>query len=830
MFAPVEWIRQYVELPSAMTVDEIVAAYIGLGLEVEEVHHIPETQGDLLVGQVLAIAELTEFKKPIRFCQVDLGAGNGPDGSDQPRGIICGAQNFAVGDKVIVSPPGTILPGGFEIASRKTYGHISDGMICSAQELGIGEDHDGIIVLDADAQVGVDARELIDADGAVIEFAITPDRGYALSIRGLARELAAATGGQYTDPAVHQLREAQAGIPVEIVATERCSRFVATSVTGVDPAAPSPWLIRRRLMAAGIRAISLAVDVTNYVMVELGQPLHAFDADKLDGGIVVRRAHSGEILRTLDGQDRTLTDDDVVVADHGAAVSLAGVMGGEATEISAATRNVVLEAASWAPPSISRSVRRHRLPSEAARRFERAVDPAVPAQAAEAAAQLLVRYGGGTLGGRTDAGAVPPTPVVVMPLDEPRRLTGRDLRGGAAASRLAQVGCFVDVRTSDKGVVELVVTPPTWRPDLVRAADLVEEIARLEGYDAILPILPAAVGGGGLTLAQRRRRRVADSLAAAGLTEVLSFPFVGPKDFDALGIKAADPRRIASTIANPLDKERPLMATTLLPQLLTTTVRNRSRGAHDLALFEIGQVVHPSAEQAQPPQLPVNDRPSAAQLEQLFGAVPDQPLHIAVVLAGAWERAGWWGKGRVADTTDIFACAQRIGAAAGTPVSMQQADLAPWHPGRCAAVVAGNEVIGHAGELHPAVIERLDLPARSLALEIDLSAFADPYPPVPPAVSAFPPVHMDVALTVSDDIPAGDVAAALRSGGGELLESVRLFDRYSGDQVAEGTISLAFALVVRAADRTLTAAEANDVRDAAMSAATQATGAQLRGA
>lgn len=828
MRAPVEWLRQYAPIPASVKTGEIVDAFTRLGLEVEDVHLVPPTSGTLVVGEVKTIEELTEFKKPIRFTTVALGAGNGPDGSDEPRGIVCGARNFVVGDKVIVALPGTVLPGGFEIAARKTYGKVSDGMICSARELGIGEDHDGIVTLDRDAEVGRDARDLLgtDADdGAVIEFSVTPDRGYALSIRGLARELAAAYGVEFTDPAAVSLREAGAGRGVRIVDEQRCARFVAVSAGGVDPAAPSPWFIRRRLTAAGIRSISLAVDVTNYVMVELGHPLHAFDADKLTGGIVVRRAAAGEELRTLDGVDRTLTDDDVVVADEAAALSLAGVMGGEASEISAGTTNVVIEAASWDPSSISRTVRRHRLPSEAARRYERAVDPAISAVAAETAGALLVRYGGGSLGGRTDAGAPPAAARIAFPVEEASRLAGRFYDRASIVRRLTEVGCAV-AETDDDEV--LSVTPPAWRPDLTRPADLVEEIARLEGYDTIIPVLPVAPVGKGLTPAQRRRRKVADALAGAGLTQVLSFPFMGAAELDALRVPADDVRRRAVTVANPLDTDRPLMATTLLPGLLATTLRNLSRGAKNVALYEVGQVVHPAAG-GRAPALPVDRRPSDDELAALEAVVPDQPVHVAVVLTGQWERDGWWGRGRAADATDAFAIARRLAEACGVAVTLRAADAAPWHPGRCAAVVTdGGTVIGHAGELHPAVIENLGLPPRAVALEVNLDLIGEPAPPVPPVVSPFPPVHLDMALVVDAGVDAGAVTEALRAGGGELLESIRLFDVYTGDQIAAGKKSLAFALVVRAADRTLTAAEALAVRDSALAAAAQRVGAEIR--
>jgi phenylalanyl-tRNA synthetase beta chain len=832
MRAPLEWIRDYVTLPEGTTVAEIVDTYTRIGLEIEDVHTVEPTDGALVLGRVLGIEELTGFKKPIRFVTVDVGPGNGPDGTDEPRGIICGASNFEVGDVVVVALPGTVLPGGFTIASRPTYGHISDGMICSARELAIGTDHDGILVLagpdDQTLEIGADARTLIGADDVVMEFAITPDRGYALSIRGLARELAAGLDAPYSDVAAHPVTDAPPGRLVEIDDPAGCSRFVTVDVSGVDPSARSPWAMRRRLQAAGIRSISLAVDVTNYVMLEYGQPLHAFDAAKLAGPIVIRRARPGETLRTLDGADRTLAADDIVVTDDSGPISMAGVMGGESTEISSTTTDVVIEAAHWDPPSISRAARRHRLPSEASRRFERGVDRDIAAQAAQAAAAMLVSAGGGGVGGRTDVGMAPPARTIVLPLSEPERLAGRPYGPGVAARRLVQVGCAVDARTGADGHAELVVTPPSWRPDLTRPADLVEEIARLEGYDSIDPVLPAAPPGTGLTRAQRLRRRVSAQLAAEGLTEVLSFPFMGERDLAALGIGTEDDRRRASRLVNPLDVDRPLLQTTLLPGLATTAVRNLSRGARDLALFEVGQVVVRSGPPAAPPILGVDGRPSDVELSALLAAVPDQPRYVAALLAGQWERHGWWGPGRPVDWADAVELARRVVALYGVTVTAAAADVAPWHSGRCAAIRVGERTIGNAGELHPAVVERLGLPPRAVAFELDLDAIEPAGPAIPPVVSTHPPVHLDVALVAGAEVPATEITAALRDGGGELLESVRLFDVYTGERLGAGRRSLAFALVVRAPDRTLTLAEATAVRDAAVAEATRRAGAELR--
>jgi len=830
MRASLDWIRQWITLPEATTAEQVADAFVHLGFEVEEIHTVEPTIGELVVGKVLTVTELTEFKKPIRFCTVDVGVGHGPGGSDEPRGIICGAANFVVGDRVVVALPGTTLPGGFTIGSRQTYGRISDGMICSVRELGTGTEHEGILVLDEDAEIGSDAREIIGADDTVIELSINADRGYAMSIRGLARELAAYFDVPFTDQAAGPARPVSAGgYPVRIEDAAGCGRFVTVTVHGIDPTAPAPFWMRRRLLAAGIRSISLAVDITNHVMLEYGHPLHAFDAGKLHGDLVVRRAMDGETLRTLDGVDRRLETRDLVVADDTGAISMARVMGGETTEISSGTTDVVIEAAYWDPPVISRTARRHKLPSEASKRFERGVDPQVSPVAAERAAALLAEYGGGTLDeGRTDVGRPPVLEPVTLPIGEPERLTGRSYGPGVAALRLAQVGCTVSALADDVGSSVLVATPPSWRPDLTRAADLVEEVARLEGYDTIPTEVPHAPPGPGLQPRQLRARAVAADLASVGLTESWSFPFLGAADLAALGLPDGDVRRRTVRVSNPLDADRALLRTTLLPGLIDTVQRNMSRGARDLALYEIGQVFLPRTDPPRPPALPVDRRPTDGELAVLDASLPQQPRHVAAVLAGEIDRSGWWGAGRVADWADAIELTRRIGVVCGVRLRTVTDSRMPWHPGRCASIRVGDWPVGTAGELHPAVIERLGLPARTVAFELNLDGIPESGLHTAASVSPFPPVLLDVALVVDREVPAADVTSALVDGGGELLESVRLFDVYSGDQVGPDRKSLAFSLVVRAKDRTLTAAEAGAVRDAAVAVAAERFGASLR--
>ncbi|MHC1561606.1 phenylalanine--tRNA ligase subunit beta [Actinomycetospora sp. C-140] len=835
MRVPVSWLLEHVDLADPPSADAVGEALIRVGLEVEDVAPIPASTGPLVVGRVASVEELTEFKKPIRYCRVDVGSEHNDD--DGSRGIVCGATNFAEDDLVVVALPGAVLPGDFAIAARKTYGHVSDGMICALDELGLGDDHSGILVLPpGTADPGDDGAALLGLDDAVLDIAVTPDRGYCLSVRGLARELACALDAPYGDPALlgrDLPAEDGEAWPVRLDPSSQCRRFVARRVTDLDPTAPAPWWLRRRLLLCGVRPISLAVDVTNYVMLELGQPMHAYDAATVRGDVVVRRATADEKITTLDDAQRALDVDDVVVTDDSGPIGLAGVMGGASTEVGTGTSDVLLEAATWDAPSVARAARRHRLPSEAARRFEREVDPAVARAATDRAAWLLAHYGGATVSpGVTDEGGVPTPEPVDMALDLPDRVAGTRYERGAVVRRLSQIGCAVEVAGADpagQGGAGLRAVPPTWRPDLTRPADLVEEVLRLEGYAGIPSQLPLARPGTGLTLAQRRRRQVSRALADAGYDEVLPSPFVAPAVLDAFGLDADDDRRNALRLANPLDADRSLMATTLLPGLLDAVVRNVSRGLRDLALYQVGQVVRPGpGDPPDAPLLPVDHRPDDAAVTAVLAGLPAQPLRVGAVLAGAWERAGWWGPGRPADWADAVEAARLVGRVYGAELTVTSDVHAPWHPGRCAALSLGDTLVGHAGELHPKVLEALGLPARTCAMELELDRLPLAEDRPVPAVSSFPPVLLDVALVLDQDVPAASVVSALRDGGGDLVEDVRLFDVYAGPQVGEGKRSLAFALRLRAPDRTLTLEEASARRDAAVATATERVGARLR--
>ncbi len=834
MRVPLSWLADFVDVPHGTTARELAAALVRAGLEVETITDIGYDTSGIVVGEVLEVTDLDEFNKPIRDCKVLVEAGK------PPRGIVCGARNFVAGDRVAVALPGAVLPGGFEIAARRTYGRISDGMICSARELGVGDDHRGILVLPSDSPLGADAVELLHLRDTVLDIAVTPDRGYCLSIRGIAREAAIALGVGFRDPAdVPPLAEPSAADPqpTAIEDPAAADRIVLRTVRGVDPSRPSPLEMQRRLFLAGLRPLSLAVDVTNYVMHEFGQPLHAFDRQRLHGPVVVRRPRPTERLVTLDHVERILHPADMLIADDSGPLSLAGTMGGLTSEVTDDTSDIVIEAAHFCAPGIAGMSRRHGLSSEASARFERGVDPTLPPVASARAVQLLVEHGCGTYAGHAEVDLRPGQPTIEMPSGLPGRVAGMPYDGDTVVRRLADVGCTVTRMPlgppggSAAGPEDLTVIPPSWRPDLVESYDLVEEVVRLEGYSRLPAVLPRTPAAHGLTVDQLRRRAVSRALAAAGYVEVLNHPFHGADALDALGVPTHDDRRRLVRLANPLSEHAPCLRTTLLPGLLQALQRNAGRGSSDIALYETGLVFleRPGAPAA--PRPSVLGRPTAEEIAALDAALPAQPMHAAVVLAGNREPDGWWGAGRTAGWADAVEAARTVSqASGGAQLTVERADLPPWHPGRCAALSIGGRLIGHAGELHPRATAVLGLPPRTAAMELDLTALLAGQPAVVPAprVSVFPPATRDVALVVDADVPAAEVEAALRDGAGELLEEVRLFDVFAGEQVGAGRRSLAYALRFRATDRTLTSDEATAARDAAVAEAARRTGARLR--
>ncbi|SNC72536.1 phenylalanyl-tRNA synthetase beta subunit [Kytococcus aerolatus] len=843
MLIPISWLAEYVDLEPGTTGAEVAQALVSVGFE-EESLGAEMITGPVVVGRVLsAEPEPQKNGKTINWCQVDVGEANG---TGEPQGIVCGAHNFGPGDLVVVSLPGAVLAGGFAISERKTYGHLSAGMICSPSELGLGDEHDGIIVLPeflgaeaAHLEPGTDALPLLGLDSETIEVNVTPDRGYAMSLRGLAREYAHVTGGSFRDPADLPVDEpAGPGLPVvledasPIRGVPGCDRYIVRTVRGVDPQAPTPRWMAKRLTDAGVRTHGLVVDVTNYVMLALGQPLHAFDAAAVSTGITVRRAEPGEELVTLDDKTRVLDAEDLVITSGGRPVALAGVMGGKHSEVGEGTTDVVLESAHFDAVSVARTARRHRLVSDASKRYERRVDPGVAPAAAQLAVDLLVEHGGGTAEAAfTEVDDTVEPEGFAFDTGLPSRLVGVDYPRETVLGRLGQIGCRIEgaTGTSEHGTV--TVTPPTWRPDLTGPAHLVEEVARLEGYDQIPSVLPQAPGGGGLTTAQRRRRILADLLADAGLHQAVTLPMTSADRWDALGYPEDDPRREALRLHNPLSAEEPFLRTELLQTLVAVVRRNLARGQRSSAVYELGRVFGTSGDAVAPVQ-EVGVEPSAEMLEQLAVAVPPQPHHAAAIIAGEWERQGWWGGARRADWSDAVEQVLTVARRLQVPVGLEQAQRAPWHPGRCARIVLEDgTTLGYAGELHPQLVAGLELPERTVAWEVDADLLISRSPEVSTHVdfSDQPQSYVDVALVTDVSVPARRIAEVLREGAGELLESVEMFDRYSGEQVGEGRVSTAWRLTFRAPDRTLTGDEVNTARDAAIARAVDELGAEHRG-
>lgn len=806
------------------------AGYVRVGFETEGYEPIEDTTGPLVFGRVEEIEELTEFKKPIRYCQVNVGEANG---TGELQSIICGARNFAEGDLVVIALPGTVLPGGFAIGERKTYGKMSCGMICSVAELGLTDKSDGILTLPVDAgQPGEDAREYLGLDDVIFDVNITPDRGYALSARGLSREIASAFDLKNVDPAVDPSVAGLStdGVPspngetleLNIAEDTKTRRFGLRKVTGIDPKAQSPWWMQRELMLSGQRPVNAATDITNYVMLLLGQPMHAFDADKIQGGLNVRCAEEGEKFETLDHVQRKLNAEDVVICDNSGIQSLAGVMGGTTSEISDETTDVFFEAANWDPITVARTSRRHKLSSEASRRFERGVDPALVEVSLDLACALLAEIAGGTIEAtRTLQGELPVMPEISMPVGFPSQIAGVDYPEQAVVARLEEVGADV-VKKGE----QLSVTPPTWRSDLGVPVDLVEEVLRLEGLEDIPTILPTPSAGRGLSPAQKRRRAVGHALAYSGYAEILPTPFIANNTFDTWGLDADDPRRNTVAVQNPLESDHAVLGTTLLPSMLDAVRRNAARGRDSVALFGVQQVSFAVADHTPMPS--VASRPDDATVASVVDSLPRQPLHVATVGSGEQEFAGPWGAGRDYTYADAIESARIVARAAGVELEIANAEYLPWHPGRCAQLSVAGTVVGHAGELHPQVLEALGLPARTCAMELNLSALPlqESFPA--PRLSAFPALHQDLALVVDDEIPAETVRRVVESAAGELLESVELFDVFRGEQLGDGKKSLAFNLIFRAVDRTLTDEEVNEYRVQAAEKARVELGAQMR--
>jgi len=785
------WLRELVPFDDE---PERIAERLSLaGLAVEEIIHTGAGISGVLVGEVLA---MREHPNADNLMLVRASDGQGE------RDIVCGARNYEPGDRVPMALPGARLPNGMEIGRRVVRGETSDGMLCSARELELADDHTGILILDRDAPLGKDLVAALDLGDIIFDIDVTPNRPDCLSVAGIAREISALYGIPVRLPD-HQPPEgdvdAQELATVSIEDPKGCPRYVARVIDGVS-IGRSPWWLRRRLMGSGMRPISNIVDVTNYVMLERGQPLHAFDLDRLAGGaIVVRRPRKEErAFTTLDDQERTLTREDVMICDAERPVAIGGVMGGADAEVSARTTRILLESAAFDPVKITRTARRLGLRTEASMRFERGVNPDGARTAADLAARLFAELAGGTVArGAVD---VYPRPRRVKPVRvrvaRANSLIGIEADSGEMVAALRALGCEVEAsRTA------LKVTPPNWRLDLSIEEDLVEEIARIYGYDRVPERLPGGARAGGLSVEQRRRRLVRRLMLGAGLSEAMTLSLLPATLADRLELEAEHPLRHAHRLANPLSEDEMLLRPSLVWGLLLAAQRNVARRVLPVRLFEVGTIFG-------------RDGDAIVERQQL-GWVMTGPA-----------RAEWHTPERELDFFDAKGILDALASGLGIDgLTVEQLRPTGWssvlHPGRSAAAFSAGTQIGYVAELHPRIADRLELPRRVAVGIVDLEVVvAGAREGAAPEVSRLPAIHRDIAVVTPQEVPATEVAAVIEGAGGPLLESVRLFDVYRGDQIAGDAVSLAFALSFRHLERTLTDAEADEgsgsIRDAVM--------------
>ncbi len=819
MKIPLSWLREFVAVPTKISHEEIAAAFVKVGFEVEDISiQGSDLTGPLKVGKVLSIEELTEHKKPIRYVGLDTGEG-------KTRYVICGARNFKVNDLVVVAIPGSVLPGNFAISARETYGKTSNGMICSAKELGISDDSAGIIVLPS-GKVGENVIELLEIKDVVFDIAVNPDRGYAMSVRGLARELAGALKLKFIDPASlikskkYDSIKSSRAVTVKIEDKDGADLIYIRTLDQVDVKLPTPIWMQRRIEKCGMRSISLAVDITNYVMLELGQPLHAFDADILHGGLKVSSGSKYKKITTLDKVDRKLNGRELLICDDSGAQALGGTMGGLNSEVTNLTKRIALEAAHFNPRRVAETSRIHKLSSEASRRMERGTDPALTSIASARASELLIELAGAKFVGTSFAGTGTKNKVIKISPEGIADLVGFTYSMKQIKDAFIAIGCKV-AGTATK----LTITIPSWRPDLNTVADLSEEVARFNDYALIPSKLPIGKRGAQLTRMQQRKRAVANMLASQGLTEVINYPFTNQEMVDLLGFSGD--RAKSFKIANPMSEEFPLLRTHLIPGLLTTLQRNLSRGAKDVAIFELGTVFRNTTVLADAVMPDLKKKPAAKVIDQIYAGVPKQMLFVGGVLVGEQIKSGWQGKGLPWSWQDGVAKAVEIVESTGNTYEIINTELAPWHPGRCAEIKVNGKAVAHAGELHPRVCNALNLPPRTVVFAVILSELPMPEHSYLPKIWNFPAVVQDVALVVDGNVAAISIKNALIEGGGELLESVELFDRY--DQIGDGKVSLAFTLTFRSPDQTLTSEEVAKYRDQAVAVASKKYGAVLRG-
>ncbi|HEX3040929.1 MAG TPA: phenylalanine--tRNA ligase subunit beta [Solirubrobacterales bacterium] len=805
MRVPYSWLREYCD--SGMDPAALADRLVMTGTEVERVETIgPDSGEGFVVGKVLEREQHPNADR-LSVCRVDTGDGE--------RTIVCGAPNVDAGQTVAVVLPGATMPGGMKIRKAKLRGVPSEGMILSAAELELAEEADGIVVLDDGPAPGTPLAEVLPLGEPVLEIEVTPNRSDCFGVHGVAREVHAITGAPLAAdpwaedaPAEGEGRaEDYASVTVEV--PDLCPRFTARVFTDVT-IGPSPLWLQARLAAAGQRPINNVVDITNYVMLLTAQPLHAFDLDEVPGGeLIVRTASEGEKMTTLDDVERTFDAETVLVCDREGPSGVAGVMGGQRSEVSQSTTRVLLEVANWNGTNILRTSRLLGLRSEASARFEKQLHPDLCMRAQAIASRLLVELCGAKLvPGTIDVAAEPPEPRrLALRASRVRGLLGMEISQAEQKTYLERLGFEAAADGED---LEVLV-PPERHYDVTREVDLIEEVARVHGIDEHLPTTLPATGEavGGLSREQKLRRRAEDVLRDLGFDQVVGWSFTDPGEAGRLRIGGDDPRASAVMLANPLSEEQSAMRTTLLGSLLDVAARNDARGAGDLSLFESARVYLPGASQGEKVD------PLAGHFAGDQPAPFSEPHRFAGIAVGAHSPRSWRGGGEAADFFALKGVLEALGRQLGVELWFAPAEEPFLHPGRSAAVSIGGEPAGWLGEVHPLVCRTWDLDA-AVAFELDaapLIAAATLGEERYEDVTTFPAVYQDLAVVVPAATPADEVRAAILAGGGELLAAAGVFDLYEGEQVGAERKSLALSLEFRAPDRTLTDEEVTGLRE-----------------
>ncbi|HYB30569.1 MAG TPA: phenylalanine--tRNA ligase subunit beta [Solirubrobacteraceae bacterium] len=804
MRVPLHWLREYVDPP--LDTHALADRLTMTGTKVEAIHgHGVSALENFVIGRVLK-AEQHPNADRLRVCLVDIGSGS-------PQQIVCGAPNVAAGQTVAVAKPGAVMPDGSKLGKAKLRGVESSGMILAEDEVAIGTDHDGIMVLKTDGlPPGTPLERVLPIATDVLELEITPNRPDCLAVYGVAREAHAATGAPLSPPPWSEdpgTRGELTAASVEVQCPDLCPRFTARAFEDVT-IGPSPFWLKARLMAAGQRPISNVVDITNYVMLLTGQPLHAFDLDRVSGAkLTVRRARDGETIETLDGQTRILDSDMVLIEDADGPTSIAGIMGGARSEVEPGTTRVLMEAANWNGANIHRTSLKLGLRSEASSRFEKQIQPEQAMEAQAVAAQLMLELTGARLvRGTIDIGGDGPPPKTIALRDA--RVAGL-LGVEIPRERSAEILKALEFGTAWAHDGLEVTVPAFRRGDVTREADLIEEVARINGLDKLPATLPSRhEAHAKLTPRQRLRRQASDALIAQGLHEIVGWSFTSPEVSDRLRLGDDHPLRRAVALANPLSSDQSVLRTTLLGSLLDIARHNRARGAATVRVFEAGAVYLPEDE----------DR------------LPREPYHLGALLTGSARPATW--RDPQPRAVDFF-------AAKGVLAGLLDALRVPWtvvrgsepflHPGRAASILADGEPVGWIGEIHPLVAAEWNLGDTVAGFELDLDVVPVPVTTLYRAVSDFPDVREDLAVVVSEKVSAAEVIDAARGAGGSLLVAVEVFDVYRDpDKLGPENVSLALRLTYRAADRTLTDEEVAERRQAIAAALEREVGGRIRAA